>query len=259
MARRNRAPLTAAQRRQRVVIAAIAAVLIVAIAVTGLVVGWLTRPAEPGPIVATPGATNPPSGPAEVTPGDVVDPTVTALGWLPQPVTDDPRAYGEAAAAALATYDTTLATRADLIDYLATWHTIDTRFASEKDRNDDLESSIRVVGRSMIPSVSGWDEQALVKTILTATVVGSKMDKELLGSGDETAADQFIAEGQHIVTTDIVVTTSEEDRSTGERVPYDQRFTITVRLMCGNSVPPVGSGQSASSCMILNYLNEPRL
>lgn len=260
MARRDREPLTEMQRRKRVLVSVVALLVIVALAITGVALGWATRPADTAAPTTSPGGTSVPSavpsgGPTAAPSGDPAEQAAAAKGWLPELLTEDPRAYGEQAAIALATYDTTLATRADLVSYLATWHTIDTRFASEADRQASLESAIQQISQYMIPPVATWDEQALSKTVLTAKVIGSKMDKELLAF----ANDPLSTDGQHIVTTEIAVTTSAEDRSTGQRNEFDQRFTITVRIMCGNAVPPVDSKGSPSRCMILNYINDPIL
>jgi len=256
MARRNRTPLTRAERRKRAGVAAVAAVLSVTVAIASIVVARLTA----GDADGAPGAVES-SAPLEgstptKTVGNVVDASATERGWFPQPITEDPRAYGEAAAVALATYDTTLATRDNFIAYLGTWHTADYRFNAGETRDGALKEGIGIVGESMIPNSEAWRQSVLSKTIITAKVVASKLDKEHLDFTPE-SIDGYVAQGQHVVTTEVVLTTSSEDNSTGQRAPFDRHVQISVLILCGHSFPPAGSGQTAASCMIMNYVSDP--
>ena len=214
----------------------------------------LDRPSSPS---GTASSSSPPEESAGDVVTDVVDESVVEAGWVPEPVTTSIQDYAVSAARAGTSYDTTLATRDQLIDYLASWHTEDSRLASQADRDESLEGKIELLDDYVIVPPATWDEQAAAKAILTAAPEGDvRVDYDHV-SIREGSLDNYIADGFHDVTVDLVVTYSQVDSSTGERLTYDDRITVSMQLQCGSSLPAPGSGQSPADCKLIRYYQEP--
>lgn len=263
MARRNREPLTYEQRRVRRVVWTVIAGIVVLVGIVGLIYGLLgpqTSGDDAAPSMEpTPTSTSEPTPESTEDPGVVVDESVTDIGWIPEPITTSVEDYAIAAAQAGTTYDTTLATREQLIEYLATWHTEDPRLAAQADRDEALRSKIGLLARYVIVPEETWDEQASVKAILNAVPEGDvKVDYDHV-STDEGSLDDLIAAGFHNATVDLVVTYSQVDSSTGERRTFDDRISVSMQLQCGNSIPVTGSGQSPADCKLIRYYEEARV
>ena len=109
---------------------------IVAIIVTAIV----SQP-SPGstPVPGSTAGAGAPSAPEPTAPtGVFVDPAATERGWTPEPITTDPEIYIRAALEAASTFDTTKSSREEWLDYLDTWFTPDTRYASDADQQPRL-------------------------------------------------------------------------------------------------------------------------
>lgn len=252
MAQRGRVPLTDHQRKVRKTIWISAAAAIVLVSVVGLVGALLSQPDEadqsqPAP-AATPATTQEPTEP-----GSVVDASVAELGWSPEPITTDARAYGVAAAIAGSTYDTTLATRNQFRNNLATWHTLDPRYDLEADQQDALESKLDELNRRVVVPASTWDTQAASNISVTAAVDGDVLvDYDHL-SPQPGSLDVLIADGYHLVTTDILASYTGRDD-----VSYEERYTVSVQVNCGSSTPADGSGQIPADCKLIRFFPETR-
>ena len=259
MARRNKQPLTEEQRRTRKLVWLVVAALIVAASITGLVWGLIAAGSAPVPADPTSEPTDAPTtSPSEEPPadGEVVDQSATENGWVPEPVTTSMKEYGVAAATAATTYDTTKATRGQFLDYLTTWFTPDYEIGTLEDRESALQGHLRSLDRDTIVPDQMWDEQALVKTIVTAEAEAVKIDYDHVSAKPD-SLDTFIEKGFHSVTVDVVVTYSKVDSSTGDRFTYDDRFTISMQLQCGNSIPAESSGQTSADCKLIRFYDEP--
>lgn len=259
MAKRSKQPLTEEQRRTRKLVWLVVAALIVAASIAGLIWGLIAAGSDPVPTDPTSAPTDTPTtSPSEDPPadGEVVDHLATEKGWIPEPVTTSFKEYGVAAAIAATTYDTTKATRGQFLDYLETWFTFDPRAASQEDRETALQGHLRSLDRDTIVPGQMWDEQALVKTIVTAESEAVKIDYDHVSSPPGTL-DDLVANGFHDVTVDVVVTYSKVEGSTGDRFTYDDRFTISMQLQCGNSIPAEGSEQTPADCKLIRFYDEP--
>lgn len=252
MAQQGRVPLTDHQRKVRKTILISAAGATVLVSVVGLVGALLSQPDEgnqpqPAP-AATPSST---LEPAE--PGSVVDASVAELGWSPEPITTDARAYGVAAAIAGSTYDTTLATRNQFRDNLATWHTLDPRYDLDADQQDALDGKLDELNRRVVVPASTWDTQAASNIAVTAAVDGDVLvDYDHL-SPQPGSLDVLIADGYHLVTTDILATYTGRDD-----VSYVERYTVSVQVNCGSSTPAADSGQVPADCKLIRFFPETR-
>ena len=252
MAQRGRIPLTDHQRKVRKTILISAAGATVLVSVVGLVVALLSQPDEgnqsqPAP-AATPSSTQQPAEP-----GSVVDASVAELGWSPEPITTDARAYGVAAAIAGSTYDTTLATRNQFRDNLATWHTLDPRYDLDADQQDALDGKLDELNRRVVVPASTWDTQAASNIAVTAAVDGDVLvDYDHL-SPQPGSLDALIADGYHLVTTDILATYTGRDD-----VSYEERYTVSVQVNCGSSTPAADSGQIPADCKLIRFFPETR-
>ena len=252
MAQRGRIPLTDHQRKVRKTILISAAGATVLVSVVGLVVALLSQPDEgnqsqPAP-AATPSSTQQPAEP-----GSVVDASVAELGWSPEPITTEARAYGVAAAIAGSTYDTTLATRNQFRDNLASWHTLDPRYDLDADQQDALDGKLDELNRRVVVPASTWDTQAASNIAVTAAVDGDVLvDYDHL-SPQPGSLDALIADGYHLVTTDILATyTGQGD------VSYEERYTVSVQVNCGSSTPAADSGQIPADCKLIRFFPETR-
>ena len=254
MARRERVALTDSQRRTRKIVWAGAAGVVVLVSVVGLV-GALLSPStggdqsQPAP---TKGSTAPSAKPA-TEPGSVVDPTVTKLGWLPEPITADAKDYGIAAAIAGSTYDTKLSTRKQFLGGLASWHTLDPGYDLESDRQDALKGKLDELNRRVVVPETDWDAQANNDIAVTAKVDGDVLvDYDHL-SPQPGSLDALIADGYHLVTTNILATYSGR----GD-VSYQERYSVSVQVLCGSTTPEEGSGQAPTDCKLIRFFPETR-
>jgi hypothetical protein len=252
MARRERAALTDSQRRTRKIAWASAAGVVVLVSVIGLVGALITVPkdGEGSQPTSTTGPTSPSANPA-ADPGSVVDPAVTKFGWLPEPITTDAKAYGTAAAIAGSTYDTTLATRKQFLDGLSTWHTLDPGYDLEADRKDALAGKLEELNRRVIVPETDWDAQASNDIAVTAKVDGKVLvDYEHL-SPQPGSLDALMKDGYHLVTTNILATyTGRGD------VSYQERYAVSVQVLCGNTAPAESSGQTPADCKLIRFFPE---
>nr|WP_176705442.1 hypothetical protein [Arthrobacter sp.]AXV46216.1 hypothetical protein pA19BH1_p46 [Arthrobacter sp.] len=252
MARRERAALTDSQRRTRKIAWASAAGVVVLVSVVGLVGALISAPKDSEGPQPTTGAMSPSADPAPES-GSVVDAAVTEFGWLPEPITTDAKAYGTAAAIAGSTYDTTLATRKQFLDGLGTWHTLDPRYDLETDQQDALASKLEELNRRVIVPETDWDAQASNDIAVTAKVDGKVLvDYDHL-SPQPGSLDALMTDGYHLVTTNILATYSGR----GD-VTYQERYAVSVQVLCGNTAPVESSDQTPADCKLIRFFPETR-
>lgn len=240
--RRKRTGLTWALIGGAVLIAGVVALIVNAI------LGGAANPAaQPttsptGPL----GSTAPPTG----TPGpiEVVDADVTEAGWLPEPITTDAEVYARAALAAASTFDTTLSTREEWLDYLDTWFTPDTRYTDSADQTARMKAARLELRQGVVLPQEMWNSLAQQDGRVTAEV-----------TGDVTLADvpQDATGDMRIATAEAVLTFTQSDGAGGE-TSYPETVRVSVQVLCGEaSVPTPGTAQQSGHCKVVRYFTEP--
>lgn len=217
-------------------------------AVAGIVLGSLFRDGSPAPTPPPTSAVPPGSEPtgSAPSPADVVDGSVVASGWVPEPVTTDPNVYARAALAAASTFDTQLGTRQDWLTYLYSWFTSDTRYTTEEDRGKELAAAQLELRQGVVLPQQQWDSLAAQDGRVVAHVAG---DLALTGVPDDPAG------GMRIGTADVVLTFTQSDGSGGE-LSYDEVVRVSVQVLCGDgSVPTPGTGQRPGDCKVVRFFS----
>lgn len=223
-----------------VLIAGIAA-LVVGAALNGTM-------SQPGatPSASTGTASSPTPGPAPT--GSVVDESAIEQGWVPEPITTDPEAYVRAAVSAAGTFDTVTGQYEDWIEYLGTWFTPDTRYASESDRKAELDAAKLEMRQGVVLPEAEWDSLAVERGRVSAVAVG-----EVILS----AVPQDDSGVMSIGTADVAITYTRSDGQ-GAEVSYDESTRLSVQVLCGDgSIPAPGSSQLAGDCKVVRFFTEP--
>lgn len=247
-------------RKRRLKIAAAAAGAVVLVGgIAGIGIGALAGgedTATPAPSLTTPAddeSAAPDPSPSEPA-GDVADASVAERGWVPEPITSDPEAYGIAAAEAIWSYDASQATHAEFIEWYTTWFStrpdVDETVRAQDRASDEFAASIRRV----LTDSDGWRQQSMAGTVMTATAdpEGVLLDDEHSSGGD---FDRLTELGIHEVTVPLVVRYEETDVSTGEAMVYENRLMQTVQISCGDADVP--EGWPADSCRVIRLWEEP--
>lgn len=179
--------------------------------------------------------------------GEVVDPSVSARGWASEPITTDPETYIRAALAAASTFDTTLSTREEWLDYLDTWFTPDTRYP-EADRQARMAAAKLELRQGVILPQEQWDSLANEHGRVVATVTGTV---SFVPVTEDPSGDMSIG------TADVTLTFTRSDGGAGE-TSYDESVRVSVQVLCGpGSVPTPGTAQQAGDCKVVRYFTEP--
>lgn len=76
---------------------------------------------------------------------------------MPEPITTDAEAYVRAALAAASTFDTTKSSRDAWLDYLDSWFTPDSRYATQADREDDMRASKLELRQAVVLPEDRWN------------------------------------------------------------------------------------------------------
>lgn len=220
---------------------------IVALIVNAILGGTATPAPQPTTSPTGPsGSTAPPTE----TPGSnvVVDPDVTDAGWLPEPITTDPEVYARAALAAASTFDTTLSTREEWLDYLDTWFTPDTRYTEPADQRVELEAAQLELRQGVVVPEEMWNSIAEQDGRVAAEVLG---DVTMVDVPEDVSGDMRIA------TADAELTFTQSDGAGGE-ASYPETVRVSVQVLCGEaSVPTPGTAQQAGHCKVVRYFTEP--
>ena len=222
-----------------VLIAGIVAIIVIPIT------GQPTPTATPTPATtstsASPTPSDSPGG------GEFVDPSVTAQGWVPEPITTDPETYMRAALAAASTFDTTKSSRDDWLTYLDTWFTPDTRY-SAADQPKRMQSAQLELRQGVVLPQEEWDSLAAEDGRVVAVVTG---DLVFVPVPEDPTGDMSIGTG------DVTLTYTRSDGGDGE-TSYDENVRVSVQVLCGEaSVPTPNTAQRAGDCKVVRYFTEP--
>lgn len=214
-----------------------------------LAVGLLS-PDDPAatPAASDTGSPRPTASGATVPPptGDVVDASVAAKGWVPEPITRDPEMYAAAALAAAGSFDTTASEYGGWVSYLETWFTPDTRYVNERDRDDELGAAKLELRQSVVQPEEAWDALAAESGAVTATASGDITQSPVEGASD-----------QSIWTGDVTLT-FQRSAPSGETTSYEERTRVSVQVLCGSeTVPTPGSAQAPGDCKVVRFFAEP--
>ena len=156
-----------------VLIAGIVAIIVVPLA------GRPAPTATPTPGVTSTSGSPTPSGSVGGD-GEFVDPSVTAQGWVPEPITTDPETYIRAALAAASTFDTTKSSRDDWLTYLDGWFTPDTRY-SAADQPERMQSAQLELRQGVVLPQEEWDSLASEDGRVVAVVTGRRRTTRTCG------------------------------------------------------------------------------
>jgi len=223
-----------------VLIAGIVAIIVIPLT------GQPTPTATPTPATtSTSGSPTPPGSAGGE--GEFVDPSVTAQGWVPEPITTDPETYIRAALAAASTFDTTKSSRDDWLSYLDTWFTPDTRY-NAADQPERMQSAQLELRQGVVLPQEEWDSLAAEDGRVVAVVTG---DLVFVPATEDPSGDMSIGTG------DITLTNTRSDGGEGE-TSYDENVRVSVQVLCGEgSVPTPNTAQQAGDCKVVRYFTEP--
>lgn len=231
-------------------IAIAAAAVVVVLAVTGIVIGvvnssgagktatarvsGLPHPAPTGTKSADKKAGDPTGSGAESGLPSFDSVTLTKEGWMPIPLTHDPRVFAAAASAALWTYDTSATTRATTLAHFVSFTDPGSGYAG---RGITYPMSTRQAfsentGDKFMKSRSDFLQLQTQGTRVTAKVVGQKMDTEISTfPKDEAEIWGANVAGAHLVTTTLAVFFSGGAASGGDD-GAGQRVIISMWVSC---------------------------
>ena len=215
---------------------------VVAIVVTAVV-------SQQGPTTPPiPETTSTPSPTAPAGSDDVfVDPTASAHGWIPEPITTDPEPYIRAALEAASTFDTTKGSRDEWLTYLDTWFTPDTRY-SASDQPARMKAAQLELRQGVVLPEDQWTSLAAEDGRVVAKARG---DVTFVPVTEDPSGDLSIG------TADVTLTYTRSDESDGE-TSYDEVVRVSVQVLCGErSVPTPNSAQQAGDCKVVRYFAEP--
>lgn len=226
--------------------AIIGGLVLIAGIVAIIVSSTLSSPSPPG---SPGGNSNTPRPGGTASPGDeFVDPAVSEHGWVPEPITTDPETYIRAALEAASTFDTTLSTREEWLDYLDSWFTPDTRYTSEVDQKSAMDASQVELRTGVVLPQEEWDSLAREDGRVVAKTNG---DIVYVPVSDDASGDMSIG------TSGVTLTFTRSDGDGGD-TSYDEKVRVSVQVLCGPaSVPTPDSAQRAGDCKVVRYFTEP--
>lgn len=202
--------------------------------------------APTAPPASTPASARPTSPPAPD--GDIVDPNVMDQGWVPEPITTDPDLYIRRALEAASTFDTQLGERDEWLTYLDTWFTPDTRYATEADQLEEMESAQLELRQSVVLPEPEWDSLAQEDGRVTTSVTG---DVDYVDVPEDPNG------GMRIGTADVTLTFTRTSGD-GTESSYEETVRVSVQVLCGaGSVPTPDSSQQPGDCKVVRYFPEP--
>jgi hypothetical protein len=249
-------------------VAIASAAVVVVLAVTGMVIGAVnSSSAEKTATARESGSPHPaPTGtkPADKKAGDPTGSgsspglpsfdsvTLTKEGWMPIPLTHDPRVFAAAASAALWTYDTSATTRATTLAHFVSFTDPGSGYAG---RGITYPMSTRQAfsentGDKFMKSRSDFLQLQTQGTKVTAKVIAQKMDSEI-STFPTDAAEVWGAKvaGQHLVTTTLAVFFSGGTAAGGDD-GGGQRIIISMWVSC---YPP------DDLCGVVRLMPDPEL
>lgn len=224
-----------------------------AILVAGLVaiiISSIVNSQEPTPAPSTSTTSSEPVPPEPTTdaPSDFVDPSVADHGWVPEPITTDADAYIRSALEAAATFDTERGERDAWLTHLDTWFTPDTRYTSEADQLDAMETAQLELRQAVVLPERDWDSLAGEQGRVSAAVNGGI---------DYAPVPEDPSGLMTIGTADVTLTFTRAD-DTGAEHEYDEQVRVSVQVLCGGeTVPAPSSDQQSGDCKVVRYFPEP--
>lgn len=224
--------------------------LVLLAGIVAIIVASILSQPEPSPSGTDPGSEPTPQATPRATTGsaETVDPSVAERGWVPEPVTTDAETYIRAALEAASTFDTTLSTREEWLDYLDTWFTLDTRFNSEPDQQAAMNDSQLLLRQAVVLPQQEWESLAAEDGRVVAVATG---DVVFVPVSDDASGDMSIG------TSDVTLTFTRSDGDGGES-SYEEQVRVSVQVLCGpGSVPTAGSAQQPGDCKVVRYFTEP--
>lgn len=221
------------------------AVLVAAI-ITGVIIAVTPRSDSPQPSPSSTQVPTPASPSSTSSAGEVVDTAVADAGWVPEPITTDPKLYLRAAIEAAGTVDTTRTTRDEWVTYLDTWFTPDPRFQSPEEQAAQTARYQLTMRDAVIFPVQVWDSLATQKGRVVAKAVG---EISFTPVPDYDGDDMFIG------TSDVILTFTQTGED-GVESSYDEQVRISAQVLCGDaSVPTPESNQAPGDCKLIRYFD----
>ena len=241
------ATATRSSGRRGLAWAVIGGLVLVAGIVAIIVASSLSAGPSPSPTVTSSGPLTPTSTPAPSSPSDVVDPSASRMGWVPEPITTDAETYIRAALAAASTFDTQKSSRDEWLTYLDSWFTPDTRFTSDADRQADMQAARLELRQGVVLPEADWDSLASEKGRVTASI---DADITYVPVPEDAAGDMRIG------TADVTLTYFRADGSGGE-TSYEEHARVSVQVLCGEgSVPTPNSAQRSGDCKVVRFFTQ---
>ena len=222
--------------------------LVLIAGIVAIIVSATLSQRAPDPTETPGGGTNTPAPTSSGSTGAFVDLTVIEKGWIPEPITTDDEVYIRAALETASTFDTTKSTREAWLDYLDTWFTPDTRYASEADQQSSVGDAQVELRTGVVLPQQAWDSLARESGRVVAMTTG---DVAYVAVTDDASGDMSIG------TSDVTLTFTRSDGSGGE-TSYDEHVRVSVQVLCGpDSVPTPDTAQQAGDCKVVRYFTEP--
>lgn len=201
----------------------------------------------PLPTATASGQANDPSPSPTVHSGGSVDANVLDLGWVPEPITQNPDVYARAALEAAGTFDTQLAARSEWVAWLETWFTPSPLYDSEQDALDQMAGLKAELDQAVLLPQQIWDDLANEGGRVSASAVGEVHYLKL----PETAQNNMWT-----ATSDVVMTYTRS--ADGGEITYDETVRVSVQVVCGGeSVPTPDSPQQAGDCKVIRFFDAP--
>jgi hypothetical protein len=190
--------------------------------------------------------------------GGTVNPSVSELGLVPEPITTDPVAYGIEAARALVSFDTTRVSRNQFAAYIATWLGNDPRYGRDSALMRDAHArKTDVIFSRIIGNTERWTALGVDKSVLTAVQTGvAKIDYDHV-EPDPQEIRTLISSGFHLVTIELNVTTTAVQG--GQPIAIIEPLLVTMQINCRGSLPAAKSVQVSGDCKVIQYMTEPTL
>ncbi|MBX3193844.1 MAG: hypothetical protein KF727_01925 [Microbacteriaceae bacterium] len=235
------------RNRPRVLVIAVGALLLAVLAIA-LIVGLIARndgPTNPGTgSTPSPGGSGPSSSPPA---GDgVVDVSVGDRGWVAEPITVDPGRYIRAALEAAGTFDTTLSTRSEWVEWLETWFTPSPLYDDEADALEQMAGYKDELDTSVLLPQADWDDLA---------AEGGRVEAHVSGAIDYLELPETTEKKVWTGTAQVVLTYSRT--AEGQSYSYEDTVRVSVQVVCGgDSVPTPGSAQRPSDCKVVRFFDE---
>lgn len=239
--------------KPKVVIAVVAASTFLMLGVAGLIVAAVNVADNTKPVLSAPvpvpsvsssaSASAAPSGRVPVaslvpkvptTLPDFSSVTLTAEGWMPVPVTTDPRELGAAVAVALWSYDTGATTRATTLQHLAGFAQPTATYVGHPDwpMPNRARNLVRIAN-GLMKSPSDFQGMQTSGMKVTARVVAVKSDAQLsVWPKDDISKVIEDQHGSHMVTTTLEVGMASGTAGNDGQESEPQRVIVTAMVLC---------------------------